>query len=74
MDYKITVHQIKKDTISSLHENAWKSLEPFLDLPITDFEQPSVRAKLRQYIEKGWTNPTTRNHHMIKTKEFLIIL
>ena len=70
MDHKITVDQIKPDTVDSLHENAWKSLKPFLDLPITDFEQPNVRAKLREFIQRTWTNPTTRNHHMVKTKEF----
>jgi integrase len=70
MDHKITVDQIKPDTVSSLHECAWKSLEPFLDLPITDFEQPNVRAKLREFIQRTWTKPTTRNHHMVKTKEF----
>jgi len=70
IDHKITVDQIQPDTVDSLNECAWKSLEPFLDLPITDFEQPSLRTKLREYIEKNWTDPTTRNHHMVKTKEF----
>jgi len=70
IEYKKTVTQVKESTLDSLHENGWKSLRPFLDLPITDFEQPSVRAKLRSYIEKTYSDPSTRQNHFIKTKEF----
>ena len=70
MEHKITVDQIDPVTVRSLKNNAYNSLIPFLDLPLTDFEQPECGGKLMAYIEKKWSNKTTRNHHFVKTSEF----
>lgn len=70
MEHKITVDQIDPVTVRSLKNNAYNSLIRFLDLPLTDFEQPECGGKLMAYIEKNWSNKTTRNHHFVKTSEF----
>jgi integrase len=70
MDYKKTVDQIDPVTVRSLKNNAYNSLKPFLDLPLTDFEMPECAGKLTAYVEKNWSNKTTRNHHFVKTSEF----
>ena len=68
--YKKDIDDVTDDTIRSLKNNCYKSLEPFLHLPLTDFEQPNCGAKLKSYIETTWKNSTTRNHHFVKTSEF----
>ncbi len=70
MTYKIEIEDIKPDTVSSLKNNAYNSLKPFLSDLLTDFEQPGQASKLRDYIQKNWKNKTTRNHHFVKTSEF----
>ena len=68
--YKKDIDDVTDDTIRSLKNNCYKSLEPFLNLPLTDFEQPNCGGELKSYIETTWKNGTTRNHHFVKTSEF----
>jgi len=68
--YKKDIDDVSDNTIRSLKNNCYKSLEPFLNLPLTDFEQPNCGGKLKSYIETTWKNRVTRNHHFVKTSEF----
>ena len=68
--YKKDIDDVSDDTVRSLKNNCYKSLEPFLNLPLTDFEQPNCGGKLKSYIETTWKNRVTRNHHFVKTSEF----
>ena len=68
--YKKDIDDVSDVTIRSLKNNCYKSLEPFLNLPLTDFEQPNCGGELRNHIETTWKNRVTRNHHFVKTSEF----
>ena len=68
--YKIEVSGIKKDTQDSLKNCTFKSLEPWLDDPLSDFESDTLVGKLKNYIDKNWKGPRTRTNHYGKTSEF----
>ena len=70
MTYKIEVLNITTDTQLSLVNCAFRSLEPWLDEPLTDFESDALVGKLKNYIDKNWKTPRTRTNHYSKTSEF----
>jgi len=70
MTYKIEISGIKSTTQESLNDCGLRSLEPWLDEPLTDFESEALVRKLKNYIDKNWKKPRTRVNHYSKTSEF----
>jgi len=69
MTYKIEVRDIKPSTQKSLIDCGLRSLEPWLDDPISDFESDALVGKLKNYIDKNWKQRSRINHYS-KTSEF----
>lgn len=70
MTHKIEVDGIKKATQENLVNCGLKSLEPWLDVPLTDFEDDVLIGELKNHINKTWKNPRSRINHYTKTSEF----
>jgi integrase len=69
IEYKIEIDGIQQATIKSLEDCGYRSLKPFINLPLTDFEQPDCTGKLIQFIERKWKG-RSRVNHFTKTSEF----
>lgn len=69
MTYKIEEDGIKKATQKSLENCGLRSLEPWLDRPLTDFQSDALVGKLTKYINKNWKK-RSRINHFTKTSEF----
>lgn len=70
MTHKIEVDGIKKATQDDLVNCGLRSLDPWLDTPLTDFEDDVLIGELKNHINKRWKDPRSRINHFTKTSQF----